>query len=80
MYMYMYIYIYIHIESFIPPDYKAIFLKIVSTTLFTLVCFANLKETKRELVKLGKMCFISLQKLFPLLRKSNFSILVIQIS
>ena len=35
---------------------------------------------RRELVKLGNMFFISLQKLLPFLRKSNFSILVIQIS
>ena len=31
-------------------------------------------------MKLGKMFFISLQKLFPFSRKSTFSILVIQIS
>ena len=44
--------------------------------------FASLffKSKKRALVRLGKMFFILLQKLFSFSRKSNFRILDIQIS
>ena len=44
---------------------------------FLLVCFSSLKDTNCET---WKMFFISLQKLFSFSRKSNFSILDIQIS
>ena len=47
---------------------SAYYLKVVSTT-FLLLCFLSLKK---GLVKLGKMFFISLQKLFPSVRKSKF--------
>ena len=50
-------------------------LKFVSAT-FVLVCFLTLNEV---LLKLGKMLFISLQKLFSFSRKSNFRILHFQI-
>ena len=59
----------------------------ISLVFFSLqgcVCciFASLFFTSktRPLVKLGKMLFISLQKLFLFLRKSNFSILDFQLS
>ena len=51
-------------------------LKVVSAT-FVLVCFLTLNEV---LLKLGKMLFISLQKLFSVSKKSNFRILRFQIS
>ena len=43
---------------------------------FLLVCFLSLKG---ELVKLGKMLFTLLEKLFSFFRKSNIRILDIQI-
>ena len=52
---------------------QATSLKVVSAT-FLLVCFFY----KRALVKLGKIFFISLQKLFSFSRKSNFRFLDIQ--
>ena len=52
-------------------------LKVVSAT-FLLVCF--FKSKTRALVKLGKMFFILLQKLFRFWRKSNFNTLDFQIS
>ena len=50
-------------------------LKVVSAT-FALVCFLSLRKA---LVKLAKMLFISLRKLFSFSRKLNFRILDFQI-
>ena len=55
-----------------------LYLKVASAT-FLLVFSLNFFQT-RSLVKLEKILFISLQKLFLFSRKSNFSILDLQIS
>ena len=52
------------------------YLKVVSAT-FLLVSFSSVNESTYQT---RKSFFISLQKLFPLLRKSNFRILRFQIS
>ena len=49
----------------------------VSSATFLLVCFSSLKS---ESVKLGKMFFTPLQKLYSFLRKWNFVILFTEIS
>ena len=68
-----------YLTKFHSDSTKWLSVRLCTKWLWVRVLLQSLKQ-ERALVKLGKMYFISLQKLFLLQRKSNFKILDYQIS